>query len=75
MGKKFDTKSVANKFFTQDTHSTEDTQNTHDKLSKLGRPPKKPEEKLQLGRVSGYDRQQLPDSKTKNICQRIRMIM
>ena len=46
MGKKFDTKSVANKFFTQDTHSTEDTQNTHDKLSKLGRPPKKPEEKL-----------------------------
>lgn len=43
MGKKFDTKAVTDKFFTQEQ---QDTHNTHNKSNKQGRPPKKPEEKL-----------------------------
>lgn len=46
MAKNFDTKAVANKFFTQEPHNTEDTHNKQDKPSKQGRPPKKEEEKL-----------------------------
>lgn len=46
MAKNFDTKAVANKFFTQETHKVEDTHNKQDKPSKQGRPPKKEEEKL-----------------------------
>ena len=46
MAKNFDTKSVANKFFTREEHEKQDTHNTHDKLNKQGRPPKKEEEKL-----------------------------
>ena len=49
MAKKFDTQSVANKFFTQGTEETHDKPETHDtpeKPKKQGRPPKKEEEKL-----------------------------